>query len=122
MHIGGQTARELVLVVMRSHGVFDAGVGIVGVLHTNVAIAVAQLRARHGRGRCRRLRVQSALVRIEFEAGGRLGLLRLLSLAIAVVAGRHLIAAAAAITCISPRTAGACRVGVCLPLLHGCRR
>ena len=96
---------------MRSHGVFDTGVGVVGVLHTNVAIAVAQLWARHGRGRCGRLRVQSALVWVEFEAGWRLGLLGLvllllllllLGLPIAVVAGRHLIAAAAAITCISP--------------------
>jgi hypothetical protein len=79
----GATARQVRL-VMGSHGILHARVGIVSVLHGDVAVAVAEL----GRGDGRRCRVLggSALVLLELEAGGRLGLLHL-----AIVFPRQLI-------------------------------
>lgn len=96
------------VLVMGSHWIFHAGVGIVDVLHRDVAVTVAALRGRHGRRGVARMMVQllallllllwcqAALVLIEFEAGGWL-LLRLrrnlrlrLRLAVTVVSRRQL--------------------------------
>lgn len=61
------------MLVMRPHRVLHAGVGIVGVLHGDVAVAVAGLRGSGRRGGVARvllLLYQAALVLVVFEAGG----------------------------------------------------
>ncbi len=131
---GRAGGRREVVLVMGAHGVLGArgqgSVGIVRVVHGHVAVTVAKMGAREGRhggggGRCL-VRVQAALVIVVLEPRGRLLLLgRVLggSGAGAVVSWRHLavaVAAAAAGPIVPPLAAGAGRVAVRLPLLHGC--
>lgn len=91
------------MLVMGSHWIFHAGVGVIDVLHRDVAVTVAALRGRHGRRGVAGVLLlllllwqQAALVLIVFEAGGWLllrlrGNLRLgLRLAIAVLSRGHL--------------------------------
>lgn len=47
----GRSAAGGVRLVVRSHRILDARMGVVGVVHWNVAVAVPQLGARDGRGR-----------------------------------------------------------------------
>lgn len=58
LKVGGATTRSVRLVV-RSHGIFDAGMGVVGVVHSNVSVAVAR-RGTHG----------------HWGSGGRIGIAR----------------------------------------------
>lgn len=58
LKVGGATTRSVRLVV-RSHGIFDAGMGVVGVVHSNVSVAVAR-RGAHG----------------HWGSGGRIGIAR----------------------------------------------
>lgn len=105
----------MLLLVMGSHGVFHACVRVVGVLHGDVAIAVAKLGRCYGRARQALLRVQAALVLVVLEPGGRLrlGLGLLAARVVVVVSGSHL-----AIAIESARPTGGIRVR--LPLIHGC--
>jgi hypothetical protein len=107
------------MLVMRSHWVFHAGVGIVCILHRDVTAAVAGLGCRDRRPRVARVLLllwyQTTLVLIVFEAGGwlRLRLRRnlRLRLAIVVVSRGHL--ACAVVSSVSSRA-----VGVGLPMIH----
>lgn len=120
LEVGGATAGG-VLLMMRPHRVFgvrvESGVRIMGILHRDVAITVVQKRARHRRS-CRRrrlVRIQAALVVVVLEA--RRGLLRRVLGAATKVPRRHL---AASVSIVPSLAAGAGRVIVRLPLLHGC--
>ena len=120
LEVGRATARGELL-VMRPHRVLSAGVhggvGIMRILHRDVAVTVVQKGARHRR-RCRRrrlVRVQAALVVVVLEA--RRGLLRRVLGTATKVPRRHL---AASVSIVPSLAAGAGRVVVRLPLLHGC--
>lgn len=97
--------------MMGPHGVFHTCVGVVSVLHGDVAIAVANLGRGYGRAGQVLLRGQSTLVLVVLETSGRLRL----RLAIVIISGRHLVAAI-----VSSRATS--RIGVRLPLIHGCCR
>lgn len=96
---------------MGPHGILDAGVGIVGVVHRNVAVAVAQMGGGNGRLNLVIRRVDGGaavvLVLVVFICWRR---------RLARVVPGHLGAAV-----VSSRGAGRGRVGIRLPLLviHG---
>jgi len=98
---------------MRSHRILHGAIGIVGILHGHVTIAIARLRRGDGRSDARLcgMRVHGRLILIIFEAGGWLGLSGLLG----VLPSRRQLARAS----ISSRSAGG--VLVTLPLIHGGR-
>lgn len=123
VQVDGTATREVRL-VMRPHGILDAGVGIVGIMHSDVAVAVAHVGGGNGggngggggivvdggRGRSStRLDGDAAVELVVFVSSGRRGL--------ASVVPGHLAAAV-----MSPRGAGRGRVGIRLPLgIHGWR-
>lgn len=120
MEVDGAATRQMRL-VMGPHGILDAGVGIVRVVHGDVTVAVAQMRWGNGRGGRivgagsrrsggRSVDRDSAMELVVFVCGGRRGLLR------SIVSG-HL-----AVAVMSPRSAWRSGVGIRLPLgIHGWR-
>lgn len=102
MQAGGPTAARLLMLVMRPHGVFDAGVRIVDVLHGDVAADVSTLRGgvegREGGGQRRRVLGGGGGVMIVAVGGGgwrlcvlelrEVGLGRSLSLSLTDARGR----------------------------------